>query len=813
MRLVSAIAIAISLASLDAGAAEAVRRAGTQGTSVNFAAPEWRRPLSVTTDNAEFVGEAVSREFVVHLTAGEATRPAKIRLAYLNAISVMPETFKLTVKVNDTVVGGSSVQTSGQPESLNLDIPLGLLEPGFNAVRVSVRQTHRVDCSPGSTYELWTRLLPEQSEIAIAGAQGAIRDLRDLPAVKPSRDGTTSIRVRMTDGRDPADVGRASRAVQSATLLGFYQNPVVEVDSDGPADSGLDVVVGTAAAVERATGLRVPGAGPRHHILHNLQDGRVTLVVTGGTTAELEEALDGLAERAAAAAPTGSPAGVRALRNLNGRQVVGGETVTLSELGVESEPFRGRLQRQTLKLQLPPDLLVADYGRVTLATDAVYGPNLSPGSKLVVRVNGASIADVTMSNAAGDVLDKRVLQLPMTSFKPGLNTVDLEADTRTKADDACGLSALADQHERFLLSGTSELTIPALARIGTLPSISSIVPGGLAQLSPSREIHVFVPKARVEAVEASLTMLAKMASVSRQQAKPVYGFDRAPEGASHVLAFGAYVDMPEATIRAAGLDPVTLGKPGQDLQADAARTDAAAMPIRVASIGDQLSLPRAEPFAKADPEAMAPSREPLARTSVQPTDLLSAMKAREGWSMQGRLGDVLGTLRAQGMAAFDRLMQFGAASMRRAGLASAPASAGLEVSDAATFVVAQGARTKDLEAGWRSRIAPTVESTTVFLAPSAGQLASSVSEILSGPLWQQFVGKAAVYHDNVIDTQTSEQILLVPTAPLDIRNVRLIAAGWLSRNIPIHLAALLGIFLVLTLVMHRALRASGVREP
>jgi hypothetical protein len=89
-----------------------------------------------------------------------------------------------------------------------------------------------------------------------------------------------------------------------------------------------------------------------------------------------------------------------------------------------------------------------------------------------------------------------------------------------------------------------------------------------------------------------------------------------------------------------------------------------------------------------------------------------------------------------------------------------------------------------------------------------------VSDLLTGSLWQQFVGDAAVYtaRDGAISTRVSGEILLVPTATLSLQNVRLIAAGWLSRNIPVYLAVLLGLFVMMTAFMQWVLRSSGVRE-
>ena len=122
--------------------------------------------------------------------------------------------------------------------------------------------------------------------------------------------------------------------------------------------------------------------------------------------------------------------------------------------------------------------------------------------------------------------------------------------------------------------------------------------------------------------------------------------------------------------------------------------------------------------------------------------------------------------------------------------------------------------TKALEGGWAAKLMPQVESTTVILAPSQEELSNSVYTLLSGSLWQRLVGQAAVYNanDGTVETRVSGQIWLVPTASLDPENLRLIAAGWLSRNVPLYLAALFGMILVLTLTLHRVLRSSGVRE-
>ncbi len=804
MRTFTAIAIILLLASASvAGASEVPRRpADVAFLSLTPTISEWNRPLPVTSEDSRFVGEAANREYPVFLTTGEASQMAKFQLAYRNAISVMPETFRLTVRINDVVVGESTVQSANEAEVLSMNVPVGVLQSGFNSVRVTVRQTHRVDCSEGSTYELWTQVLPEQSAFTFAGAPGEIRSLQDLPAVASDHKGMTAIRLRTPDSSDPREMNQAARAVQAVSLLGHFMHPKVEIASNLRNEPGLDIVVGTAAAIERSMGLLVPGTGARHQLQHNVRTGNVMLVVSGDTDAQVDTTLDALMQQAREAELRGSAAGIRAMRNVNGTPMEGGETISLADLGIENEPFRGRLYRQTIRIQMPPDLLAADYDRVVLSTDAVYAAGLLPSSKLTIRVNGTAIADAPMGNLGGDVLSKRSLYFPVSTFKPGLNTIDFEASTRTAADEACALEALMDQRERFLLSGTSQIFIPDLGRVGALPNISSVIPGGLSRLSREKDLTLFVPKARHEAVETALTILAKMATVSGQEIRARLVYDIVPPGTQHLLALGSYDDMPEAILREAGLDPEKLRRIWQQT-AQKGPEIASRQVVQVASIGESAALASSIADGKPIVESTGNIAKPASKESLQPSRMMNAFE-----QSHSELGDYVRST----IAALSSLMS------------DAPVASGdpwrygsseLPLDEDSTLIVAQGARTDSIGDGWRSKLLPNVSSTTVFVAPTPEHLLQSVNKVLAGSLWQQFVGDSAVYieKDQTVRTRVSSQILLVPTANFSLQNVRLIAAGWLSHNVTVYLIALLVLFVILTAFMQWTLRASGVREP
>ena len=80
-----------------------------------------------------------------------------------NTVLLLPERSFVRLSINGHVL---ATVPAGRPTSrlsFRWRSRLGVLVPGFNKVDVSVSMTHRVDCSTGATYELWTALDPAQT--------------------------------------------------------------------------------------------------------------------------------------------------------------------------------------------------------------------------------------------------------------------------------------------------------------------------------------------------------------------------------------------------------------------------------------------------------------------------------------------------------------------------------------------------------------------------------------------------------------------------------------------------------------------------
>ncbi|MGQ3280103.1 MAG: cellulose biosynthesis cyclic di-GMP-binding regulatory protein BcsB, partial [Shinella sp.] len=98
-------------------------------------------------------GETAGQSFPVFLTPQQAAGATSISLGYSNAVVIAPESSRLTVIVNDVMVGEVPVQSAEGTKDIRFDLPTGLLRPGVNRVSFNAIHRHRTDCTIRSTYD------------------------------------------------------------------------------------------------------------------------------------------------------------------------------------------------------------------------------------------------------------------------------------------------------------------------------------------------------------------------------------------------------------------------------------------------------------------------------------------------------------------------------------------------------------------------------------------------------------------------------------------------------------------------------------
>lgn len=803
--------LAVATALTPAFAAEPQRQPGSLSPALAAAMKpvESYRPLPLAGTQARLSGEVDTRVVPVYLLPSEAARPARFQVTYMSAVSVMPEGSRITIAVNDAVIGERQIRATSKPESLVFDVPAGMLENGFNAVRITVRQAHRVDCSRDASYELWTQILPEQSGFVIAGPAAEIRDLRDLPALRPSTAGTARIRVRAAANEDPAALSRHARAVQAAVVLGRYSRPVVDTALEDSGEPGLDVLVGVDTSLAPLLGSMPAGAGPRVFVQHDLQSERVNLVVTGATENEVEAALRSLEGSAAGAPrPLGTAAGLRSLSADSGLRVEGGETLSLAQLGFGTQRFAGRYYHQAGLLQMPADFYPGDYGRIVLNLDAAYAPDLLPASRINVRVNGAVVSTLSLQKRAGDTLTKRAAFLPLSAFKPGANSVEIEAETLAASDSECSPTAVMQQRDRFLLAQTSELVVPPLARIGMFPSLSGIMAGSVTAGLDGKPQQIYLPRPTPELVDSALTLLAKIASVSGRVSPVGFTFERPEERRGHTITLGALNDVPPAVLAAAGLDGEALLRAWRAPEKESEpRVSTAPTDPSPPSLANPTATDRAAGWTSAH---AAPRRQ-IAMSGDELGGVLATDERGSGTlALPGEPDGLLLRATRTFEDARDALRSALPFEFNRTGLEAPHSHIEKLVTEASSLVVAQGASARDLGRAWNPL--PDVASTTVIVAPTPELLQASLSDLVTSQLWQQLAGATAAFDraQGQVRSAGSDTQSFVPTQSLSVGNVRLIAASWLSQNVGVYIGVMALIALLLTALTYRLVRQNGV---
>jgi len=517
--------------------------------------PEILQRLPAGAADLLFAGEAAGHEWPVFVPGSMVTSPTTLRLALDSSVSSLPERSHLEVAVNDRVLVDTTLAALGGSTTLAVPVPVGLLEQGYNGVKVRVTQHHRVDCSVKATYELWTQIDGAKSGLArpapAVAAEVVSDDLDDLARIPVGPSGATSLRLVVRDASDEAAITRGMKVVEAVVLAGHVRRPVVEVVEQAPAvgGDGLSIFVGTHTELARLGSPAHGGVGNFGKLTLGASGAEGSYVVSAGDERALDEKIKALLAAAASSAPKGTESGLRALANVEGRVVEDGARLTFAELGAGTEGFSGRLYRDAFRLRLPADFFSADYGKASLVLDGVAADGLLPGNRMTVWVNGANVAGVLVKQGNSGALARRTIGLPLEVFRPGVNEVRLEAETSVAADIGCE-AASTDDRTRLSIAGTSEIVFPRLARAVSLPEISTVFAGGL---DPGRESPVYLASAETAIVNAAATLVASIVSTSRTPYPAAFRLG-APANPKEGLLVGALGDLPTAVsgeIRAA----------------------------------------------------------------------------------------------------------------------------------------------------------------------------------------------------------------------------------------------------------------------
>ncbi|MBA9035784.1 cellulose biosynthesis cyclic di-GMP-binding regulatory protein BcsB [Rhizobium leguminosarum] len=463
-------------------------------------------------------GEYDRRSWSIYLTPEQAAAKASFTFAYQNSIVVAPEASALTVYLNNRPIGQQRVGSPDGPSTVTFEVPTGLLQPGANLVTFEAGQRHRTDCSIQSTYELWSNIDPAGTYLSFAGmdvAQLASADA--IRAIGVDGAGKTEFDIVVPALEQPGTTKPLLRLAQGLSVLSSMPNQIFAFSTASlpPAGPGtLSVLVGTAAELRPLFPGLPPGAesAALAAFVTDPRSGSPLLLISGPSWQAVSSAIDTIVS------PTDRSSDVR--RDVltterwsapNAPLVFSDTNIALSQLGVKTTEFSGRRLRTSFNIAVPADFYANAYGEAKVLLDAAYTDNVLPGSHIDIYVNDNIASTVPITTTTGGILRHLPIRVTMRHFKPGLNSVAIEAILMTKDDAACAPGATAGATPRFALFDTSELEIPDFARVGQRPNLAAMAGTAYPYGRATEPTPLFIDRVDADTLSAAATLLGQMA--------------------------------------------------------------------------------------------------------------------------------------------------------------------------------------------------------------------------------------------------------------------------------------------------------------
>jgi len=729
------------------------------------------RHLPLSRDGWRVEGEIGTLTWRSYLTGPAAASAMEFRIAYESAASVLPMISQLALRINGVEIGRTGIAAPGDIAPIDFRIPAGVLRPGFNEVAISVDQRHRVDCSPEATYELWTRIDPVRTGF-VNGGNSAVSKLTDLAALNPVSDGSLAIRV-LFDGRlRPQRIDQIILAAQAIALSGQFERTSISFGSEPQLSSSVNLIVGTAPEVSRLLavfGERSEISGPTLLLAPAGVGAAPALIATGRTDDDIGRAIDQLITIATNHQQASSEPGRSAARTE--LKIIGGERVSFEQLGISHREFSGRLFRLPINLDMPPDMLVADYGRLSINLSGAYAAGLRGDARVQVQLNGRTAASVPMSKPSGGLFRHNDVIVPLTAMRPGANVLEITATLPQESDRRCDSAVPLDKAApRFLLLGDTEIRFPQIARVGQMPDLAQTMAGGYPYSIRGSQPKLYVPSPDRESLAAAVALAVRMSVVAGHPIRFSLVVANPTPGSGPALVVAPAPALDPALMASIGLDPNAVRLAWQRVKGQGDQVTDATLPnpSRPADTDDQGARPRLLSVALRGTSGAgsAPSEPSLTDIATRgaPSDVWTDMLQRR--SLIDRAAELAHLVTDKSVA-----VAGSAAAMLRGQFGSRLASSGAAIDSATSLIVAQGYRSPESD-----------DIVTIVTAPDAKTLARAVNALVEPVAWSGPRGRLALLSETarLLDTVQANDVRLIETQPVSFGNARLIAAGWLS---------------------------------
>jgi hypothetical protein len=412
-------------------------------------------------------------------------------LRYTVSNNMLSDISQLMVRVNGQLLNQIKLIHQG-PEVANLiEIPLGMLKTGYNAIAFGVSQHYIKDgCEQVCAPDLWTSINLVNSSLQVD------YDLKPLPLrlgaatrliFDPKQFPEDTVNL-VADTATPEQATMAG-VVASGIARRFDYRKVSFSHSDDIKPDVDNILIGDASFVGRVLlkyGILLdpPNGGLiKIYYLPKSDGGKdglhALIAVTGAQPAALKIAAETFANMSLPY--PGSDEMHAYAFNMpdismdSGRdELIPDKKYTFKTLGMTSLTFQGLSGDvigegvSSLDFRLPSDFLIKQNQYAKLELNFSYASGLMQDSALGISVNGKRVHDIHLNSQEGSFIDGYKVEIPTYLFKPGRNNISFQPYLNTPHK----LCDLVNFNAPFVsIFGNSTLYFPAMPHFVEMPKL------------------------------------------------------------------------------------------------------------------------------------------------------------------------------------------------------------------------------------------------------------------------------------------------------------------------------------------------------
>ncbi len=515
---------------------------------------------------------------------------ATLHFSYVNSSALIPRTSRLIFTVHDQPLAQVRLNPDTPEGEVTVPIPGSLLKTGYNPCNFWVSQ-HYTDeqCEDPFAPELWTwlnlgeaYLIFELEPVAVPKRVSAISDfLFDsrnifdtrvnlvIPELSPGYLKAASLAAAGIALRYEY---RAPELILSQALRPGMDNIVIAARKDLPALAPGEPASadGPVIAVRHLPEKKSAPSPGQPDVVENPH--RALVVVSAKDEAELETACRAFAslsyplpDSPSTRVATWTPPDVD--EHMLQKGLLPGKSYTLASLGKRTTEFRNISPPPLdIELRFPSDLFLSPNTFVSVILHMAYGAAMRSDSVLNIKLNGKFMSGVRLDNPKGDYFKGYRVDIPLSSFKQGMNRLSFEAELTPLHTDKCTL--IQTENLRLTIFDDSTVTLPEVPYWIKMPQLDLFFQDAfpLGRWPDLRETAVVLTEKNLAAANAVLNVVA----ISSQKiGLPPFGLSwlmsYEPEKTrKDLLVAGVLPSLPTSVIEKApiaGIDPLRLSFP------------------------------------------------------------------------------------------------------------------------------------------------------------------------------------------------------------------------------------------------------------